>query len=325
MDIYKLIRRGLALGGLGFAALFAVYFVINVIPGVIPDALVAQARQPELLKYPEAKRCSECHQDIFDAWKKSRHSVAWVSEGYVKASENHSKEKCLNCHVPTTVFPGEKPEPRLNHRDDGVYCVPCHVKDDAMHGPYDILSPPHPTKQDDAYRTAKFCSSCHEKTYKQWQATGSKKTCQSCHMQRKVARLTQKFPLYVLHAKREVADHSFPKRDIKEVDIEVKAAFTTRLIEITLTNRNVPHWVPTADNGDPRMYLYTTFYDVEGNVIDELKEIIAPQQDTALPYQEPVNYRYLAGERVRRAELLLQYKPAWSKEKSDVRRVEILR
>ena len=79
----------------GFAALFSVYFVINVIPGVIPDALVAQARQPELLKYPEAKRCSECHQAIFDAWNKSRHSVAWVSEGYVKASENHSKEKCL--------------------------------------------------------------------------------------------------------------------------------------------------------------------------------------------------------------------------------------
>lgn len=325
MDRYRLIRWSLALGALGFAALCAVYFVINIIPGVIPDALVEKAREPDLLKYPQAKRCADCHKDIFDAWKKSRHSVAWVSEGYVKATENHSKEKCLNCHIPTTVIPGEKPQPRLKHRDDGIYCVPCHVKDDAMHGPYDILSPPHPTKQNDAYRTAKFCSSCHEKTYKQWEATGSKKTCQSCHMQRKLARLTQSFPKSLLHAKREVADHSFPKREITEVDIAVTGSFGKRVFELELTNLNVPHWVPTADNGDPRMYLYTTFFDEAGKAIDEYKEILAPQQETALPYKKPVQYRYLAGNDVHRAELLIQYTPAWSKEKTDVKRVHFSR
>lgn len=325
MDIHRFLRWGLALGAFGFAALFSIYFVINIIPGILPPSLIELARQPELLKYPAAKRCADCHKDIYEAWKRSRHSLAWVSEGYVKASENHTKEKCLNCHIPTTVFPGEKPQPRLDHRDDGVYCVPCHVKDGAMHGPYDILAPPHPTKQDEAYRTARFCSSCHEKTYKQWQATGSQKTCQSCHMQRRIKRLTQKFPLYVLHAKREVADHSFPKRDIREVDIAVNAAFTPRTVEIELTNLNVPHWVPTADNGDPRLYLYTTFFDADGQAVDELKEILAPQQETALPYRKPVNFRYLAGPEVVRAELLLQYKPAWSKEKSDVRRVDVRR
>lgn len=325
MDIYRLIRWAIAAGVLGYAALFGVYLVINVTPSLIPDALVAPARVPELLKYPEAKACAECHQDIFDAWKKSRHSVAWVSEGYVKASENHTKKKCLNCHIPTEVIPGEKPQPRLKNRDDGIYCVPCHVKNGTMNGPYTLLAPPHPTQQSDDYRSAKFCSSCHEKTFKQWKATGSNETCQSCHMKRKIKRLTQKFPLSLLHAKREVADHSFPKRTFDDVKLDVKAKFEDNRLSVTLTNQNIPHLVPTADNGDPRLYLYVTYFDAAGEEIDNYKEILAPQQDTALPFQKTVEYRYRFGENLKKAEIIIQYKPAWSKEKSEVRRLQITR
>ena len=74
-------------------------------------------REPQLLQRPEAKRCSECHKAIYEAWNESRHSIAWTSKNYIEASENKSKEKCLPCHIPLPVQ-GEKPTPRLDRRDE---------------------------------------------------------------------------------------------------------------------------------------------------------------------------------------------------------------
>jgi hypothetical protein len=172
-------------------------------------------RQPDLLKRPEARRCGECHQEIFEAWKKSRHSLAWVSKNYIKDSEKRTKEKCLACHIPTTVHAGEKPEPRLDRRNEGIYCVPCHVKDGAMHGPHKLVAPPHPTQYNQDYNASKMCGSCHEKTFKEWKATGERDTCQSCHMPRKRMRLTQKAPLSLLHNERWVGDHRFLHGDFE--------------------------------------------------------------------------------------------------------------
>ena len=299
-------------GGLGL------YALINHQPEWVPSALVQLARQPDLLDSPEAKRCAECHQSIFDAWKESRHSVAWVSKTYIKDSEDRTKEKCLPCHIPTSVNPGEKPTPRLDRRDDGIYCVPCHVRDKAMHGPYDLYSPPHPTRADKDFRVSKFCGSCHQKTFKEWQATGSDKTCQSCHMKRQTGRLTQKLPLSWLHAKREVADHRFPKGDLSEENLSVLAAFDGRMLRVRLLNDTIPHAIPTADNGDPRLYVYVTFLNAGGKEIDTYKEIIAPQQETALSFQKPSVYDFPVPADTAAGQVTVRYKPAWSKTLSDV-------
>ncbi|MGC8942316.1 MAG: multiheme c-type cytochrome [Sulfurihydrogenibium sp.] len=53
-------------------------------------------QEKDLLQRPVAKRCSECHENIYNQWKESRHAVAWVSEDFKRASENYSKTKCLS-------------------------------------------------------------------------------------------------------------------------------------------------------------------------------------------------------------------------------------
>ena len=303
-------------GGISFGIIF--YYILNYQHTLIPSKLVEFAREPELIKNPPAKTCEECHTSIFESWKKSRHSKSWISEFYTEDSENHSKEKCLPCHIPQTVNPGEKPEPRMDHRDDGVYCVSCHFKDGAMRGPYDLLSPPHPTRKVAEFRKSVFCGSCHEKTYKEWQATGQQRTCQSCHMGRTKARLTQKFPLNILHRKRSVADHSFPHGKISPGDLAVELTFQNTKATLSLTNLSVPHFLPTADNGDPRLYAYTSFMNSSGEEVGTEKEIISPQKETALPWNKPITYNYYIDSSTVSAKVSLQYKPAWTKEKTEI-------
>jgi len=294
------------------------YFILNERSDWIPSQLIELARNPELLKRPPAKTCSECHEAIYSSWKKSRHSLAWISEFYVEDSENHSKEKCLPCHIPQSVDPGEKPEPRIENRDDGVYCVSCHLKDGEMRGPYDLFSPSHPTREVGEFRKSVFCGSCHEKTYKEWQATDWDRSCQSCHMPRKMGRLTQKFPLSYLHRKRQVADHSFPHGEIRPDDILMDFKFIKNKAKLSLTNKNVFHDLPTADNGDPRLYAYISFFNSAGEELSSEKEIIAPQKETALPWNKAVVYNYFLSKGTVKAQVRLSYKPAWSKEKTEL-------
>ena len=292
--------------------------MLNFSWNLIPDFLVNLARDPALTKSPEAKQCGDCHQDIYNAWKESRHSKSWVSTNYIKDSEDRTKEKCLACHIPTEVRAGKKPDPRLNQRDEGIFCVSCHVKDGVMHGPHDLLAPPHPTRKNPNYDASKFCGSCHEKTFEQWEKTGERETCQTCHMPRVKKRLTQKLPLSLLHVEKWVGDHRFLHGELKEDTIEVRLEWSEKRVTVKLKNHKIPHDVPTADNGDPRLYLETVLVDQNGEEWDRMKEIIAPQQETALPYNREVTYRYRVPASVTKAEVVLKYRPAWSKEKEPV-------
>jgi hypothetical protein len=194
-----------------------------------------------------------------------------------------------------------------------------------MQGPYDLFSPSHPTKENSDYRSSRFCGSCHEKTFKEWKATTTERSCQSCHMPRAEGRLTQKLPLSWLHRKREVADHSFPHGKIRPEDLKIDTRFESGSFFVDLTNTNIPHGVPTADNGDPRLYLYAVFLNAEGEEMDRYKEILAPQQDTALPFNKTVSFDFPVFDETRTVSLKVQYKPAWSKEKENVREITVNR
>jgi hypothetical protein len=300
-------------------AVAGLWLLINVVPHWAPNILLQTARQKDLLEAPRARRCGECHKEIFQAWEKSRHHVAWNSETYVKDSENRTKEKCLPCHIPQRVVAGDKPEPRLTQREEGVFCVSCHLTDGAMNGPYELLSPPHPTRKKEEYRSAKFCGTCHEKTYKEWTASGAVTPCQDCHMPRRLGRLTQKFPLSLLHRQREVADHRFLHGEFAAADLEFRATISGGKLRVALLNRKIPHRVPTADNGDPRLYLVVTQYGPDNAEPERTREILAPQQDTALAFGKETAFDYALNPSTLRTEVLLQYKPAWSKDKTVIR------
>ncbi|MZH03593.1 MAG: hypothetical protein F3745_09440 [Nitrospinae bacterium] len=302
------------LGCFTIAGLAITYFLINEKFEWIPEAALELVHEKELLERPDAKRCSECHRDIYEAWKDSRHSISWTSKTYIEASENRTKEKCLACHIPETVT-GEKPSPRLDRRDEGIYCVSSHFVNGKMNGPYDLVAPPHPTYRNPDYVNSRFCGSCHQKTFKEWKETGVEETCQDCHMPRKKGRLTQKLPLSLLHKEKWVGNHKFLHGDLTEKDILMEVDFKEKFFNFTLLNKTVPHGVPTADNGDPRLYLYITFLDEAGEEVDQAKWIIAPQQETALPLNKKMSYRYRLFDPVAQADITLKYQPAWSKKK----------
>ena len=312
--ITRILNLLIALGCFAVAGIAIAYFLINEKFEWIPEAALELVRDKELLERPDAKRCSECHKDIYEAWKDSRHSISWTSKTYIEASENRTKEKCLACHIPESVT-GEKPSPRLDRRDEGIYCVPCHFVNGKMNGPYDLVAPPHPTYRNPDYVNSRFCGSCHQKTFKEWKETKVEDTCQDCHMPRTKSRLTQKLPLSLLHKKKWVGNHKFLHGDLTEKDILMEVEFKEKFFNFTLLNKTIPHWVPTADNGDPRLYLYITFLKETGEEVDQNKGILAPQQETALPFNKKVDFRYRLFEPVAQASIVLKYKPAWSKEK----------
>jgi hypothetical protein len=300
----------IGVGLIGVAGLLMVYFLVNERFKWVPEKVLELARDPEILKRPPSKKCSECHKDIYEAWKDSRHSVSWTSDNFIEASENRTKEKCLPCHIPKSV---------QGLRDEGIYCVSCHFIDNKMQGPYDLLAPPHPTFKNPDYLRSNICGSCHQKTFKEWKVTQVEDTCQDCHMPRKKGRLTQKAGLNLLHKKKWVGDHRFLHGEIKESDVVMELGWEKNFFLISLKNHTIPHFVPTADNGDPRLYLYINFFNEAGEKVDKAKEIIAPQLETALPYNKKIQYRFRLFDKILKAEVKLKYQPAWSKEKTIVR------
>ena len=248
--------------------------------------------EEDLLKHPPAERCFDCHKDIYREWKKSRHAVAWESEDFIRRSKQRSDMDCLPCHAPrgvwgTTHLQGENngvknrgdnekngrmkkrvfvEEVSLRdvHHTDGVYCVSCHFwegsgeKEKGMVGPYDVWSPPHPSFKDERISKSEFCGVCHEKTFEEWEKTGSSKMCQECHMPDIGKKyLTQKPPVSWLHSRKMRNSHEFPSLIAKKEDIrvDVRRGKDGKTVIIVLENIGVPHNLPTADFGKPRLYV----------------------------------------------------------------------
>ncbi|HIC97935.1 MAG TPA: hypothetical protein EYP11_06025 [Aquificaceae bacterium] len=271
--------------------------------------------EEDLLQRPEAKRCADCHASIYEEWKKSRHYNAWTSESFRVETENYAKLKCLSCHAPHQVDPEKKPALRVEFRKDGVSCVACHFKEEtgAMHGPLKVWSPPHPSQKDLAYKNSNLCAGCHRETYKEWKATKTKTTCQNCHMPSVGKKdLIQKFPFYLFHRAKPRTSHEFPALRAKSEDVEVKLS-GNRLI---LTNVGVPHNLPTADQGNPKLYLVARVY-YEGGGVRTVRRIFSPASKTALPYRVPISVRLPPGD-IKLVEVKLLRKLAWSDKRDTI-------
>lgn len=274
-----------------------VFFLSFFILLVSCDKVKSIFQEEDLLKRPTAKRCSECHQNIYNQWKNSRHSVSWTSAEFKRASENYSKEKCLSCHAPYEIVINDKP--RLRDRDlhDGINCSSCHFSDStqSMHGPYEVFSPPHPSTQDSLYTKSEICSGCHQETYKQWKSVEVKKSCQNCHMPSEEGKLIQKFPFYLFHASKEIHHHGFVVPTSKPDFFRVEMFKDKYSISIFITNVKVPHNIPTADHGNPKYYVDIqlikdgkTIYS-DGQTISK-KEAFAYNQTIELKFPVSVAY-----------------------------------
>ncbi|RUM48315.1 MAG: hypothetical protein DSY47_05720 [Hydrogenothermus sp.] len=272
--------------------------------------------EEDLLKHPKALRCADCHQDIYHQWKNSRHSLAYISEDYKKATNNYSKTKCLNCHIPLELSKGETPQFRNFYKEDGVSCVSCHFSSgtNSMHGPYKVFSPPHPSTKDVDFRKSFICSSCHKETYKQWKLTKVKKTCQECHMKPIEKKdLIQKFPFQYFHLAKEVYNHQFKTGKIKNLKITAKKIDNTLILSIL--NNQVPHNFPTADNGKPKVYILVEVFK-NNQKVEEDNTLITPK--FSLIYGKPKILEFDFFDEFDFAKVSVYRKLSWQKEKEKI-------
>ncbi|HID66432.1 MAG TPA: hypothetical protein EYP32_06460 [Aquificaceae bacterium] len=269
--------------------------------------------EEDLLQRPPSKRCGDCHARIYEDWKKSRHFHAWVSEEFKEESENYSKLKCLSCHAPHQVDPLKEPLLRVERRHEGVNCIACHFKEEtkAMHGPYKVWSPPHPSKEDKNYTKSEMCAGCHQKTYKEWKLTRVKTSCQQCHM--KVVDYTwimDKFPFYFFHSRKALHDHTFPAGKAKPKDLKI----IFRDGKLSIVNVGIPHNLPTADQGNPKLYIFVEiFYDDGKKRV--IRKVLSAQAKTALRYLEPYFIKIPNHKKAKKIVIHIYRKLSWQKEK----------
>jgi hypothetical protein len=76
------------------------------------------AQEPPAAKYAWAEACKSCHQDIYDAWEKTKHARA-IS----RLSHGDQEKECINCHV--TGGPG-KIEENGKFVNANIQCESCH-------------------------------------------------------------------------------------------------------------------------------------------------------------------------------------------------------
>ncbi|MCS6897916.1 MAG: cytochrome c family protein, partial [Nitrospira sp.] len=126
-----------------------------------------------------AESCGTCHVDIYNEWKTSIHSQAYL-DPFFQAYWTKDKRIwiCLNCHTPLenqqpTLIQSiprnrveravQTPNPRYDpdYQREGVTCAACHVRDGVILGPYEDAQAPHPTKYDPLFRTTQLCQRCH--------------------------------------------------------------------------------------------------------------------------------------------------------------------
>jgi len=217
----KLVIASLAIVGLaGLVYLYYTEIKPIVIFGLRSDYAHAIPFQPipEGLTSLKAESCGQCHQEIYQEWKTSIHSKAYV-DPFFQAYWNKDNHVwvCLNCHTPLenqqATLVGEIPRSRVEkalqspnpnfdveYQKEGVTCAACHVRDGVILGPFEDSAAPHPTKFDPSFRTAQVCSRCHNVvsgpaqfynvgpcgTYAEYEGKYFMKErgfiCQSCHM-----------------------------------------------------------------------------------------------------------------------------------------------
>ncbi|MFL6711372.1 MAG: multiheme c-type cytochrome [Sulfurifustis sp.] len=148
---------------------------------------------PDMFDLPEV--CGGCHTEIYQQWKGSMHSNAWIDPVYraalnsiSKASGGKADNFCMGCHTPVGVVSGEAtPSGKGMSKvaDNGVYCEVCHnisqsrgigngayVLTPKLHGrplkfgPFnDAVSPYHDTAFSKLHTQSEFCGQCHDVTH----------------------------------------------------------------------------------------------------------------------------------------------------------------
>lgn len=268
-----------------------------VLVGVMLASLVWMAAKYDNLlemgdKTVKSKECDECHKIIYEEWSKDAHSKAYTSDGFKKASKNYEMSECVSCHAPQQATDEKHLKTRPVNKEEGVNCTTCHLKSNMIYGPYKLTAK-HKSDQDESLLKSEFCAGCHMPTFQEWQASGSKKTCQECHMPRVERELVQMEALYsLILSKRMVGQHYLGYEQLFKDAARITGELGKQTIKISLTNRAGGHNMPTGKYGDYRVVLNTQAKDAEGRTLFSKEEIFSTLKKNGIPPQKTIGFEY---------------------------------
>ena len=245
---------------------------------------------------PSAADCGKCHIAIYEEWQASPHAHSYVSDDYVEATRMHTFEKCLGCHAPLTVFNSGIPTKRPHRPEEGVTCITCHLKDDAMAGPVksSALVHPHPVTVDkEFYYSSDFCGKCHIGTVEEAKANGATNTCQECHMPavvRKTTQATGAMSKILVAFENRVAGrkHGFSLHEMTTpadkipITLSILPGTNGQMRIMVTVIHTLPHGIPTGDYGFRQATLAITALNHQGDVLTKREENFYKELNTAL-------------------------------------------
>ena len=242
-------------------------------------------------KTVNSSECDKCHKIIYEEWSKDAHSKAYTSDAFKKASKNYEMQECVSCHVPQQAADEKDLKTRPVNKDDGVSCTTCHLRNNMIYGPYKLTAK-HKSEQNESMLKSEFCAGCHMPTFQEWQASGSKKTCQECHLPRVERKVVQGFLLSAIVPKRMVGQHLMIYDKLLKEAALITGEAGKGSVKISLTNRASAHNMPTGKYGDYRIVLNTQVKDADGKIIFSKEEIFSTLKKNGVPPQKAVAFEY---------------------------------
>ncbi len=242
-------------------------------------------------KTVKSSECNECHKAIYGEWSKDFHAKAYVNDPFKRGSKNYTATECIACHTAQEIADEKNLRARPVHKEEGINCTTCHLKNNMIYGPYKLTAK-HKAEQDESMLKSEFCSGCHLPTFQEWQASGSKKTCQECHMPRSEGKSVQGFLLSALVPKRMIGQHLMSFEKLLMEAALIKGETTRGSVKISLTNRGAAHHMPTGKYGDYRIVLQTQVKEGDGKIIFSQEEIFSTLKKNGIPAQKAVTFEY---------------------------------
>lgn len=239
----------------------------------------------------KSAECNECHKLIYEEWKQDFHAKAYSNEAFRAGSKNYAEEKCVACHAAQDLKDEQDLMIRPVHKDEGINCTTCHLKEGMIYGPYKLRAK-HKSAQNKGYLKAEICAGCHIPTYQEWQASGSRKNCQECHMPRVGRDLVQKPFLSLLLPKRWVGQHRMIFEDLLKGAARLTGEAGNGKIKVSVTNKGSDHQMPTGKYGDYQIILHTAVKDASGKEIFSKEEVLSSLKRNGVPPQKTIPFDY---------------------------------
>lgn len=167
--------------------------VVALLGGVVLYSLFAPEPQAsaEPRQFSSSRECAECHQAAYAEWSLTEHASAWTGPEVRALSNDFSNQDCIDCHAPKPVFEtgiGERVQPRVLNRVEGVDCLTCHqLPGGGMAGTLTSESAACRPVERIELASPELCAGCHNQhlTVDQWRGSRFAEQgigCIDCHM-----------------------------------------------------------------------------------------------------------------------------------------------